>query len=71
MTELVKQIRNQLKIIWYSNRHVSIKCKLDYTIHINSKLNISDLIDIVKNVYNKESHNWLCVFVNNEMMPIH
>jgi len=70
MQETAKQIRQKLKELGYTNRDVSVKCKSNFTIHVESKNEIKDLKEIVQNIYWQKDHAWLCVRVNYTWLPM-
>ena len=70
MEKVATKIRKKLKQLGYSNRKVSVRCHQNYTIHINSKIQITGLVDIVTGIYHERQHSWLCVCVDNQWLPM-
>jgi HSP20 family molecular chaperone IbpA len=73
--ETAKKIRIALLMAGFHRLDVSVKQNPDYTISVTTKSpkakeNNSQIMGIVKKVYNEKNHYWLCVEVDGYWLPM-
>lgn len=72
MRRVAEQIRAALREAGIRPRQVSVRCRLNWTIGVESKPGVERTVvrDAVLKAYHAEPHHWLCVECDREWLPM-